>query len=57
VGHARYDWEWGINVQQELIPRVSLDVSYNRRSFGNFTVTDDQARGPAITSLGRLSRR
>ena len=46
-GVRRYDWEWGIDVQQELIPRVSLDVSYNRRSFGNFTVTDDQARGPA----------
>jgi Carboxypeptidase regulatory-like domain len=46
-GTRRYDWEWGIDVQQELIPRVSLDVSYNRRSFGNFTVTDDQARGPA----------
>ena len=46
-GVRRYDWQWGVDVQQELIPRVSLDVSYNRRWFGNFTVTDDQARGPA----------
>jgi hypothetical protein len=45
-GVRRYDWQWGIDVQQQLVPRVSLDVSYNRRWFGNFTVTDDQARGP-----------
>jgi hypothetical protein len=46
-GVRRYDWQWGIDLQQELVPRVSLDASYNRRSFGNFTVTDDQTRGPA----------
>ena len=42
-GVRRYDWEWGVDVQQELIPRVSLDVNYNRRSFGNFTITDNKA--------------
>jgi hypothetical protein len=46
-GVRRYDWEWGVDVQQELIPRVSLDVNYNRRSFGNFTVTDNLAVGPS----------
>jgi hypothetical protein len=46
-GVRRYDWQWGVDLQQELVPRVSLDVSYNRRWFGNFTVSDDQARGPA----------
>jgi hypothetical protein len=46
-GVRRYDWEWGIDVQQELVPRVSLDVNYNRRSFGNFTVTHNQAIGPS----------
>ena len=25
------DWQWGVNLQQELIPRVSLEVGYNRR--------------------------
>jgi carboxypeptidase family protein/TonB-dependent receptor-like protein len=25
------DWQWGINVQHQLIPRVSLEVGYNRR--------------------------
>jgi hypothetical protein len=46
-GVRRYDWQWGIDLQQELVPRVSLDVNYNRRWFGNFTVTDDQARLPS----------
>ncbi len=36
-----YDWQFGASVQQELLPRVSLEVSYNRRWFGNFFVTDN----------------
>ena len=51
-GVRRYDWQWGVDFQQELVPRVSLDVNYNRRWFGNFTVTDNQAalanRLPAV---------
>jgi hypothetical protein len=46
-GVRAYDWQWGFDVQQELVPRVSVEAAFNRRSFGNFTVTDDQARGPA----------
>jgi hypothetical protein len=45
-GVRRYDWLWGVELQQQLVPRVSLDAGFNRRSFGNYTVTDDQARGP-----------
>ena len=44
------DWQWGINLQQELRPRVSLDVGYNRRYFhwrGQGTVTDNQLVGPS----------
>ena len=40
------DWQWGINVAQELAPRVSLEVGYNRRWWGNYTVTDNTAVGP-----------
>ncbi|HVH26148.1 MAG TPA: TonB-dependent receptor [Vicinamibacterales bacterium] len=40
------DWQWGINVAQELAPRVSLDVGYNRRWWGNYTVTDNTLVGP-----------
>ncbi len=42
------DWQWGLNVQQELMPRVSLDVGYNRRYFhwrGQGTITDNQLVG------------
>ncbi len=46
-GVRRYDWQVGVSVQQELVPRVSLDVAYNRRWFGNYTVTDNQVRVPA----------
>ena len=46
-GVRRYDWQWGVDLQQELLPRMSLEAAYNRRWFGNYTVTDDQARGPA----------
>jgi hypothetical protein len=40
-GVRPYDWQFGASVQQQLAPRVSLEVSYNRRWFGNFFVTDN----------------
>jgi Carboxypeptidase regulatory-like domain len=46
------DWQWGINLQQELMPRVSLEVGYNRRYFhwreagGQGSVTDNTLVGP-----------
>jgi hypothetical protein len=41
------DSQWGINLQQELMPRVSLEVGYNRRWWNNFTMTDNLAVGPS----------
>src|SRR5258706_3771725 len=41
------DSQWGINLQQELMPRVSLEVGYNRRWWNNFTVTDNTLVGPS----------
>jgi len=40
------DWQFGASVQHELLPRLSVDVSYNRRWFQNFFVTDNQLVGP-----------
>jgi len=45
-GVRNYDWQFGIAVQQQIVPRVALDVSYNRRWWGNFFFTDNLALGP-----------
>jgi hypothetical protein len=39
------DWAIGMGVQHEIAPRISAEVSYNRRWFPtrNFTVTDNRA--------------
>ena len=45
-GVRQSDWQWGLTVQQELIPRVSAEVAYNRRWFQGAKVTDNTLRGP-----------
>ncbi len=45
-GVRQSDWQWGVTVQQELLPRVSTEVSYNRRWFRGAKVTDNMVRGP-----------
>ena len=40
-GVRPFDWQFGASVQHELVPRVSVEVGYNRRSWGNFFVTDN----------------
>jgi hypothetical protein len=46
-GVRNYDWQFGVAVQHEILPRVALDVSYNRRWWGNFFFTDNLALTPA----------
>ena len=41
------DWQVGASVQQELLPRVSVEVGYYRRWFQNFFVTDNLSWGPS----------
>jgi hypothetical protein len=38
-----FDWQFSLGVQQELLPRVSAEVSYSRRSWGGFTYVDNEA--------------
>ena len=41
------DWQWGLTLQQEIIPRVSAEVAYNRRWFLGAKVTDNTLRTAA----------
>lgn len=42
-----YNWQFSAGIQQELMPRVSLDVGFYRTWFGNFVVTDNRALSAA----------
>ncbi|MES1256553.1 MAG: carboxypeptidase regulatory-like domain-containing protein [Acidobacteriota bacterium] len=46
-GKRLYNWEFLVGVQQQVLPRVSVDVSYIRRSYGNSIVTDNLAVAPS----------
>jgi hypothetical protein len=37
-----FNWQFGASVQHELFPRVSLEVGYNRRWWGNRAITINQ---------------
>jgi hypothetical protein len=40
------DWQIGASIQQQVLPRVSVEFGYFRRWLNNFTVTDNLAVGP-----------
>ena len=41
------DWSFGLSVQQQVLPRMSVEVGYYRRSFDNFTLNDNLAVKPS----------
>jgi hypothetical protein len=42
-GKRFYNWEFSTGVQQELLPRLGVEVSYFRRWYGNHTATDNRS--------------
>jgi len=46
-GKRGYNWEFSTGVQQEILPRTSVEVSYFRRTFGNWAVVDNLDVTPA----------
>jgi hypothetical protein len=54
-GVRENDWQWGVTLQHEILPRVSMDVSYNRRWWRGFTVTDNLNRDPSQYQLWTIN--
>ncbi|MEO8258945.1 MAG: carboxypeptidase regulatory-like domain-containing protein [Acidobacteriota bacterium] len=54
-GVRPYDWQFGVSLQQQILPRVSLDVAFSRRSWGNFFATDNRALGPLDYNSVRIT--
>jgi carboxypeptidase family protein len=44
-GKRRAEWQFGLGIQHELLPRFSAEVTYNRRAYTNLTVTDQLGIG------------
>jgi len=54
-GIRPYDWQFSVGVQQEVVPRVSVDVTYSRRWWGNFFFTDNRAIGPEDFDIATMT--
>jgi hypothetical protein len=49
-GVRPHDWQYTLAIQQELLPRLSADVSFTHRTFHSFFITDDLTRRGNINS-------
>ena len=49
-GKRSFNWEFTTSIQQEIIPRMSVEVQYARRWYGNIRVMDDLSVTPASYS-------
>ena len=53
-GVRPYNWQYSVGVQQQIAPRMSVDVSWSRRQWGNFFVTDNAANTAADYSIATI---
>lgn len=44
-GRRRAEWQFGLGIQHEILPRLSAEVTFNRRSYMNLIVTDQLGVG------------
>ena len=46
-GNRPYNWAGSVSIEHQLSEALSVTTGYHRRTFGNFTVTQNQATTPA----------
>jgi hypothetical protein len=39
-GRRRDEWQFGLGIQHEILPRLPAEVTFNRRKYGNLPVSD-----------------
>jgi hypothetical protein len=44
-GRRRSEWQFGIGIEHEILPRLSGEVTFNRRKYSNLTATDQLGVG------------
>jgi hypothetical protein len=44
-GKRRAEWQFGLGIQHEILPRLSAEVTFNRRKYLNLIVTDQLGVG------------
>jgi hypothetical protein len=44
-GKRRSEWQFGLGVQHEILPRLSAEFTYNHRKYSNLTVSDQLGIG------------
>jgi hypothetical protein len=54
-GVRESDWQLGVSMQQQVLPRVGVEIGYNRRWFQNFLVTDNTLVGPSDYEPWRIT--
>jgi hypothetical protein len=44
-GKRRYEWQFGLGIEHEILRGLTAEVTYNRRTYGNLTASDTILKG------------